>query len=342
MASRYLFSISILSLLVWTAACFNPYLRASYDDVLELDNLDFRKRSVEADQQAPKADAAADKQPLKQLADVSDDDIALALSRLSGAELESLDRFMDEESGHEMDKREANAGGYAEEEQAHQWKVSAAEADGYEDYDESDAEAGLEKRCEPRHERHRHSECSHANMHGLNKRMAEAMNGPPFRRQSSFSLAADKHVQAKINLLREKQKRQMAGRSSGEGGVARRSLTNWLPSSVQQIENNARHRDTADQQRQRQQETARSAVDFNPYFNSLIGPRGRAKREIEHDEQRSNEKYARMLEESFPNPVNAPEAGGEVLVRVKRGDGTPLTVEGPPAAAVSASPPRVL
>lgn len=89
--------------------------------------------------------------------------------------------------------------------------------------------------------------------------------------------------------------------------------------AVQRIEQNARHRDTADQQRQRQRESERG-VDFNPYFNSLIGPQVRAKRETSNGKQ-SNEKYARMLEDSFPNPVASDETAGEVHVRVKRNSG---------------------
>lgn len=213
--SRYLFSISILSLLVWTAACFMPQLRASYDDGLEMDSLDYRKRSADADRLSSKQPAkGTDQRPLKTLADLSEEDINRALSRLSGAEIESLDRLMDEEAHHEMDKRDANV--YVEEEQAHEWKVNAANGDGYEDYDELEDETGLSKHCERRQERHRHSEHGQANQHGLNKRMADTVDRGSidlFRRDSSFNLAADKHVQAKIDLLREKQKRQMAGES---------------------------------------------------------------------------------------------------------------------------------
>lgn len=59
-----------------------------------------------------------------------------------------------------------------------------------------------------------------------------------------------------------------------------------------------------------------------PYFNSLIGPRPRAKREntVEESPQQQSAEHIKLLEESFPNP----DTGSDLTVddaehiRVKR------------------------
>lgn len=250
-ASRYLFWINIFVLLVWTAACGNPYLRSrnADDDMLEMDNLAsiddvaaFSKRAADEELQAREERqrehverlAAERGQQLDRLAGLDDEDIALALSRLSVAELESLDRYMDEESAERkmMDKREAvdeqrdEVDYEAEDGGREPWKRNTNVEYG-EDYADGD-EIGLTKRCG---EEHRHGEHSwehrhlerHSNgggnYHNMDKRMIDGRVAVPsaplgvYRRESSFNLAADKHVQAKINLLREKKKRQMARKS---------------------------------------------------------------------------------------------------------------------------------
>lgn len=281
--SRCLFWINIFTMLVWTAACFNPYLRddAAADDQQAFDQLDYaaHKRSVEGSESAHSAaanranlrhtrrtggggsrrnsarvseDSAAagdsasstvdDQRQLSDFAHLSDDDITRALSRLSTTELRSLDYFMDEEIGgqHAMDKRETarrDADAEQDREEARQWRKTVSDGDGYDDYGEMDdggeeAAGNSEKREHNAvhgggggggggggRARERHDE--EDDLHAMSKRMAAmgigqvGMGGVSrdlFRRSSSFNQAADKHVQAKINLLREKQKRQMAGK----------------------------------------------------------------------------------------------------------------------------------
>lgn len=201
-------------------------------------------------QNGNKDDVAREK--LNKLAGLSDDEIATALSRFSVAELATLDRFMDETSIPEhmneqkaVDKRETASNGRVvhdydyndddvdgEDATGLQLKRNANGHDYYDDYyfldDGGRNNADLSKRCE--NTQHDHSEQAmperraqlpgEYRRHMHFKRMAADVAQPYAesmmrrdRTATTFNLAADKHVQAKINLLREKQKRQMACKS---------------------------------------------------------------------------------------------------------------------------------
>lgn len=252
-------------MLVWTAACFNPYLRddtAAADDQQAFDQLDYavhKRTPLAADDESERmnvvrhtrrtsrhssraagagdADAAPsaagdtsttvdDRRQLSDFAHLSDDDIQRALSRLSTTELRSLDYFMDEEIGHAMDKRETSrrdADEALDREEAREWRKTVSDGDGYDDYGEMDdnedggqgGASGAQK-----HEEDDHAMSKRMAMGQLGERVERAGGGGQrreiFRRSSSFNQAADKHVQAHINLLREKQKRQMAGKCKAD------------------------------------------------------------------------------------------------------------------------------
>lgn len=81
------------------------------------------------------------------------------------------------------------------------------------------------------------------------------------------------------------------------------------------------------EQSARKRQEKRAISERIPYYNSLLGPRSRTKRESENiqqtnttlqDKKEETENYIKLLEDSFPNPETDNNIVDELHVRVKR------------------------
>lgn len=81
------------------------------------------------------------------------------------------------------------------------------------------------------------------------------------------------------------------------------------------------------EQSARKRQEKRDISERMPYYNSLIGPRSRTKRESTmiqqknstlQDKKEQNANYIKLLEDSFPNPDTDNNIVDELHVRVKR------------------------
>lgn len=77
----------------------------------------------------------------------------------------------------------------------------------------------------------------------------------------------------------------------------------------------------------RKRQEKRDISERMPYFNSLIGPRSRTKRESKiiqqtnstlEDKKEQTANYIKLLEDSFPNPDAENNIADDLHVRVKR------------------------
>lgn len=152
---------------------------------------------------------------------MSDEDIATALSKLSIREMQALDAFIDAEAD-EMNsmlmKREAidgvDAADAAEEEEDEMANETetAEEREDETALAEDDADEGPTKRCNcPKCQANRLPANSHF-MSESSTRTEREVPWAPLRTARSRKMTADQRIEAKMNFLRDKNKRQLASK----------------------------------------------------------------------------------------------------------------------------------